>query len=60
MLKPFLITVGDVTYFHPLLVLCIALVASWLPSLVTGCYRLLLPVMKALGALIRKFAIFRW
>ena len=60
MLDHYVIMVADVAYFHPLLVACIALVASWLPSLVTGCYRLLLPVMKALGALIRKFAIFRW
>lgn len=58
MFNPYVVMVADVAYFHPLLVFCIALVATWLPSLINGCYRLLLPVMKALGALIRKFTIF--
>ena len=50
---------NGVWYFHPLLVVCLCLISSWMPDLLRGCYYLLRPVLSALAALIRKFTIFR-
>lgn len=58
MLDNFFVSVSDVTYVHPLLVVLVGLVCSWLPSLFGGIYRLLRPILSALAALIRKFTIF--
>lgn len=58
MLDGFFVSVSDVTYVHPLVVVLVGLICSWLPSLFGGIYRLLRPILSALAALIRKFTIF--
>ncbi len=49
MLDSFVILSDGVAYFHPLFVLCLMLLSSWMPSILRGLYRLLSPVLRALG-----------
>ena len=50
--------VSDVPYLHPLAVVSLCLISSWIPSFFGGLYRLLRPLLSALAAVIRKFTIF--
>lgn len=58
MLDNFFVFVSDVPYVHPLILVLVGLICSWLPSFFGGIYRLLRPILSALAALIRKFTIF--
>ena len=53
MFDNFVILSDGVAYFHPLFVLCLMLLSSWMPSLFRGLYRLISPVLNALGKLFR-------
>lgn len=53
MFDHFVILSDGVAYFHPLLVVCLMLLSSWMPSIFRGLYRLLSPVLRALGRFLR-------
>lgn len=58
MIEGLYVSVLDVYYFHPVLLLLTGLICSWIPPFFGGIYRLLKPLLSALAAILRKFTIF--